>query len=187
LERAFQSSLFLQPSSAQFILHAIDVSGSMGWTHPRSTLLSCSEIAAIVSLSSLKTNPNTTIGIFSDSFQTLPVGPYDSFATVFERIQDERFGVADEAAVWKWLLAVNVYVDVVCFWTDYEWWMRSARAVQMLSEYRRQVNPRVKAIYVTLSPKEVLPLSHIDSHSFDIIGYDARMQSLLALIMRDGV
>ena len=72
--------------------------------------------------------------------------------------------------------------DVICFWTDCESWAGRRHPTQALAEYRRKVNPDVKAIYVTLAPYQLTLVDPKDPLSWDFGGFDPAIPRLISMI-----
>jgi 60 kDa SS-A/Ro ribonucleoprotein len=83
---------------------------------------------------------------------------------------------------YDWMLQNNFKADVVCFWTDSESWAGSKHPSQALAEYRRKVNPNVKAVYVTLTPYNLTLVDPKDPMSWDFGGFDPSLPRIIQML-----
>lgn len=182
LETALDRSFEALPATGQNFLHAVDVSGSMGYYTVGSMALTCCEIATTMALASAKAEKNTTIRGFATSFRDLGITRQDSFASAMQKAIDNNFGGTDAAVAYEWATQRKQWVDCFCFWTDCESWAGRQHPSQALAEYRRKVNPQAKAVYITLVPHGFSLVDPKDPASWDIAGFDPSTPRLLQLI-----
>lgn len=178
LDRAFEAL----PATGQTFLHAVDISGSMGYYTVGSMALTCCEIAATMALASAKAEKNTIIRGFSTTFRDLGITQQDSFASAMQKAMDNNFGGTDAAVAYEWAIKHKQWVDCFCFWTDCESWAGRQHPSQALAEYRRKINPKAKAVYITLVPDGFSLVDPQDPQSWDIAGFDPSTPRLLQLI-----
>ncbi|ANV88995.1 TROVE domain-containing protein [Picosynechococcus sp. PCC 7117] len=184
LEKALEMSFETVPATGKTFLHAVDVSGSMSYYSVGSVHLTCAEIAATMALVTAKAEKNYAIRGFSTAFKDLGITASDSFRTALQKTSDQNFGGTDASSVYKWALKHRFHADVICFWTDCESWA-GTQPCQKLAEYRRKLNPNVKAIYVTLAPYKLSLVDPKDPLSWDLGGFDPTMPRLIQMIAQD--
>lgn len=178
LERSFE---VLDPTGA-VIMHAVDISGSMGfYTVPGSGIL-CSEIAAVMALATAKAEPNYAIRGFDTEFRDLDITAKNSFQTAMKKTSSRTFGATDAGAAYRWMRRSGFFADVVVFWTDSESWAGSSHTSEALQKYRQKVNPNVKAIYVTLIPSHISLVDPQDPYSWDLGGFDPSLPRVIQMI-----
>ena len=182
LETALDRSFMALPATGKAILHAVDVSGSMGYYTVGSLGLTCCEVATTLALASAKAEKKAIIRGFATEFRDLGITAADSFASAIAKASDQNFGGTDAAVAYGWALRQKVWVDLFCFWTDCETWAGRQHPSQALGEYRRKVNPKAKAVYVTLVPSGISLVDPQDSQSWDVAGFDPTTPRLLQLI-----
>lgn len=181
LEKALEMSFETVPATGKTFLHAVDVSGSMSYYSVSSVNLTCAEIATVMALVSAKAEKNYAIRGFSTSFKDLGITAADSFQSAMKKTTDQNFGGTDASCAYKWAIKHKFYADVICFWTDCESWA-GTQPSQVLAEYRRKVNPNVKAIYVTLTPYQLSLVDPQDKNSWDLGGFDPSMPKIIQAI-----
>ncbi|MBD1864108.1 MULTISPECIES: TROVE domain-containing protein [Trichocoleus] len=182
LEKALELSFdVLQPTGKVF-LHAIDVSGSMSYYSVSSIGLTCCEIATTMALATAKAEKNYVIRGFAESFRDLNISAQDSFSSAIAKANNQNFGGTDAAVAYDWMIKHKFKADVVCFWTDCESWAGRRHPSQALAEYRRKVNPNVKAVYVTLAPYQISLVDPQDPLSWDMAGFDPSAPRLIQML-----
>lgn len=182
LNQAVELSFEVQESTGKTFMHAVDVSGSMSYYQVSSVNLSCSEIAAAMALTTAKAEKNYMIRGFADEFRDLKITAKDSFHSALKKVSDQTFGATDASVTYDWMIKKRFKADVVCFWTDNESWAGQKHPSQALAEYRKRINPDIKAIYVTLSPYNITLVDPDDPNSWDLSGFDPSMPKLIQMI-----
>jgi 60 kDa SS-A/Ro ribonucleoprotein len=182
LEKALELSFDVAETTGKVFMHAVDVSGSMAAAVVGSIGLSCSEIATTMALVTAKAEKNYAIRGFSTQFRDLGVTKQDSFRSALKKASNQTFGATDASVTYEWMMKNNFKADVVCFWTDSESWAGYKHPSQALAEYRRKVNPNVKAVYVTLTPYHLTLVDPQDPLSWDLGGFDPSMPRLIQSI-----
>ncbi|WP_036483114.1 TROVE domain-containing protein [Myxosarcina sp. GI1] len=182
LEKALELSFeTVKPTEAVF-LHAVDISGSMAYSTVSSIGLSCCEIATAMALATAKAEKNYMIRGFSTSFINLGITRRDSFSSALKKAQDRNFGGTDASVAYDWMIKNKFQADVVCFWTDSESWAGRKHPSQALAEYRRLVNPQVKAVYVTLAPYRINLADPNDNRVWNLAGFDPGVPRLIQML-----
>ncbi|MBN2909212.1 TROVE domain-containing protein [Polycladomyces sp. WAk] len=182
LDRAVELSFEVQEPTGKVFMHAVDVSGSMSYYQVASVGLSCSEIATAMALVTAKAEKNYMIRGFSDEFRDLDITAKDSFASALQKTTNQTFGATDASVAYDWMIQNRFHADVICFWTDSESWAGDRHPSQALAEYRRRVNPDIKAIYVTLTPYQITLVDPDDPNSWDLGGFDPSHPRLIQMI-----
>lgn len=182
LEKALELSFdVLQPTGKVF-LHAVDVSGSMSYYTVSSIGLSCCEIATTMALATAKAEKNYMIRGFATDFRDLGITAKDSFSSAIAKASNQNFGGTDASVTYDWMIKHQFKADVVCFWTDCESWAGGRHPSQALAEYRRKVNPDVKAVYVTLAPYHISLVDPQDPLSWDLAGFDPSTPRIIQML-----
>ncbi len=144
------------------------------------------EIAMVMALVSAKAEKNYAIRGFSTTFKDLRITASDSFHSAMKKVSHQNFGGTDASSAYKWAIKHKFWADVICFWTDSESWA-GTQPCQKLAEYRCQVNPNVKAIYVTLAPYQLTLVDPTDPLSWDFAGFDPSMPRIIQMIANGDV
>jgi 60 kDa SS-A/Ro ribonucleoprotein len=187
LEKALELSFDVAEPTGKVFMHAVDISGSMSASVVGSIGLTCSEIATTMALVAVKAEKNYAIRGFSTQFRDLGITKQDSFRSALKKASNQTFGATDASVTYDWMMKNNFKADVVCFWTDSESWAGYKHPSQALAEYRRKVNPNVKAVYVTLTPYNITLVDPKDPLSWDMGGFDPSMPRLIQSIANDDI
>jgi len=182
LEKALELSFDAIAPTGKVFLHAVDISGSMSSYTVSSVNLSCCEIATTMALATAKAEENYAIRGFSTQFIDLEIHRKDSFSDAIAKARKHNFGGTDASVAYDWAIRKKFKADVICFWTDCESWAGRRHPSQALAEYRRRVNPDVKAVYVTLAPYNISLVDANDPNSWDIAGFDPGTPRLIQML-----
>lgn len=182
LEKTLELSFEVQESSRKVFMHAVDISGSMSWATVDSMGLTCCEIATTMALVTAKAEKNYAIRGFSTKFKDLKITAQDSFSSALRKASDQNFGGTDASVAYDWMIKNRFKADVICFWTDSESWAGRRHPSQALAEYRRKVNPKIKAVYVTLAPYQLTLVDPNDDLSWDLGGFDPGTPRLIQML-----
>ena len=184
LETALELSFEVVKPTKKVFLHAVDISGSMSCGVVNSVGLSCCEIAAAMALVTAKAEKNYAIRGFSTNFIDLGITRRDSFGSALKKASNRNFGGTDASVAYDWAIKNKFKADVICFWTDCESWAGRKHPSVALKEYRRKVNPSVKAVYVTLTPYRISLVDPQDSLSWDVAGFDPGIPRLIQMLAK---
>jgi 60 kDa SS-A/Ro ribonucleoprotein len=187
LEKTVALSFEVQKASGKVFMHAIDVSGSMSSNVVDSIGLSCCEIATTMALVTAKAEKNYCIRGFADNFRDLKITRQDSISSAIQKAYDQNFGSTNASAAYDWMIQNNFKADIICFWTDNESWAGRRHPKQALAEYRRKINPEIKAVYVSLAPYQVSLVDPKDPLSWDLAGFDPGIPRLIQMLATDEI
>ncbi|MBW4559675.1 MAG: TROVE domain-containing protein [Mojavia pulchra JT2-VF2] len=182
LEKALELSFDVVQPTGKVFMHAVDVSGSMSWGVVDSVGLSCCEIATTMALVTAKAERNYMIRGFATEFRELGITAKDTFSSAVAKASNQNFGGTDASVAYDWMIKNNFKADVVCFWTDNESWAGSKHPSQALTQYRKKVNPDVKAVYVTLAPYQITLVDPQDQLSWDLAGFDPGTPRIIQML-----
>ena len=185
LEKAVELSFEIQKPSGKVFMHAVDVSGSMSWGVVDSVGLNYCEIATAMALVTAKAEKNYSIRGFSTTFKDLDITRRDTFSSALKKASNQNFGGTDASVAYRWMIKNRYKADVICFWTDSESWAGSEHPTEALAEYRRKINPNLKAIYITLAPYQLTLVDPQDNLSWDFGGFDPAIPRLISMIAND--
>jgi 60 kDa SS-A/Ro ribonucleoprotein len=185
LEKALELSFSVVEPTGKVFMHAVDVSGSMSWGVVDSVGLSCCEIATTMALVTAKAEENYMIRGFATEFKDLGISGKDSFTSAIKKASEQNFGGTDASVAYDWMIKHKFKADVICFWTDSESWAGSKHPTVALKEYRKKVNPNIKAVYVTLAAYKLTLVDPKDSLSWDLGGFDPGTPRLIQMLAND--
>ncbi len=185
LETAVELSFDVVEPTGKVFMHAVDVSGSMSWGVVNSLGLSCCEIATTMALVTAKAEKNYMIRGFATDFRDLDITKKDSFSSALKKASNQNFGGTDASVAYDWMIKNKFKADVICFWTDSESWSGYKHPAQALAEYRKKVNPNIKAVYITLAPYQITLVDPKDPLSWDLGGFDPSMPRIIQMLATD--
>lgn len=181
LEKAVELSFDVVQPTGKVFMHAVDVSGSMA--SPIADMgLTCCEVAATMALVTAKAEKSYTIRGFSTQFCDLGITAKDSFRSAVHKASNKNFGGTDASVAYEWMIRNKFKVDVICFWTDSESWAGYKHPSQALAEYRKKVNPNIKAVYITLAPYQITLVDPNDPLSWDLGGFDPGTPRIIQML-----
>ncbi|KAB8316270.1 TROVE domain-containing protein [Tolypothrix campylonemoides VB511288] len=184
LEKAVELSFDVVEPTGKVFMHAVDVSGSMD--SPIADMgLTCCEVAATMALVTAKAEKNYMIRGFSTQFCDLGITAKDSFSSAVRKASKQNFGGTDASVAYDWMITNKFQADVICFWTDSESWAGYKHPSQALAEYRKKVNPNIKAIYITLAPYQITLVDPNDPLSWDLGGFDPGIPRIIQMLATD--
>jgi 60 kDa SS-A/Ro ribonucleoprotein len=181
LEKAVELSFEVVEPTGKVFMHAVDVSGSMG-SLVADMGLSCCEIATTMALVTAKAETNYMIRGFATDFRNLGITAKDSFSSAVAKASNQNFGGTDASVAYDWMIQNKFKADVICFWTDSESWAGYKHPSQALSQYRKKVNPDIKAVYVTLAPYRITLVDPKDPLSWDLGGFDPGTPRIIQML-----
>lgn len=184
LEKAVELSFDVVEPTGKVFMHAVDVSGSMSWAVVDSVGLTYCEIAATMALVTAKAEENYMIRGFSTNFRELGITAKDSFSSAVRKASNQNFGGTNASVAYEWMIKHKFKADVVCFWTDSESWAGSQHPSQALAEYRKKVNPNVKAVYITLASSQITLVDPQDPLSWDLAGFDPGIPRIIQMLAK---
>ncbi|MEM8780864.1 MAG: TROVE domain-containing protein [Cyanobacteria bacterium P01_G01_bin.49] len=185
LDKAVELSFEVAKPTGKVFLHAVDISSSMSGAVVDSVGLSCCEIATAMALVTAKAERNYEIRGFSTEFRDLGISRKDSFASALRKTSRQNFGGTNASVAYNWAIKERFKADVICFWTDSESWAGSNHPSKVLAKYRQKVNPKVKAVYVTLAPYRITLVDPKDPLSWDLSGFDPAIPRLIQMLATD--
>jgi 60 kDa SS-A/Ro ribonucleoprotein len=182
LEKALELSFNTVEPTGKIFMHAVDVSGSMSYGVVDSVGLSCCEIATTMALVTAKAEKNYMIRGFANDFRDLGITHKDSFSSALKKASNQNFGATDAAVAYDWMISKKFKADVICFWTDSESWAGLKHPSVALAEYRKKVNPDIKAVYITLQPYQITLVDPQDPLSWDMGGFDPGIPRIIQML-----
>jgi 60 kDa SS-A/Ro ribonucleoprotein len=173
----------VEPTGKVF-MHAVDVSGSMSYGVVESVGLSCCEIATAMALVTAKAEKNYEIRGFANDFRYLGITAKDTFSSALKKSTNQNFGGTDASVAYDWMIKNKFKADVICFWTDSESWAGNKHPSEALAQYRKKINPDIKAVYVTLAPYQLTLVDPTDPLSWDMGGFDPGIPRIIQMVAK---
>ena len=173
----------VEPTNKHFY-HAIDISASMTWNSSTGLWLTPSEIAGIMALTTVRSEKNYFVGGFSSEFSELSQFTKTkdfSYCLNNQFAEGKRMGGTNAGAAYEYAIRHNIKTDVFVFWTDNCSWLGS-HPTQLLRDYRKNVNSKAKAIYVSLEANRITLVDPSDTKSYDIAGFGMDTIKIIQMI-----
>ena len=184
LEGAIENSFKALETTGKHFYHALDISGSMEW-HANETLwLTSAEIAGIMALATVKSEPNFFAGAFSEKFSPLRNFTKDKkfdYAISGKYREGKHMGGTNAGSAVKYAIENGIKTDVFIFWTDNENWMGDHVSL-LLEEYRNKINKDANAIFVSIEANGITSVDPKDKLSYDICGFNTNTVKLIQYI-----
>lgn len=170
LQEAFELSYETVEPTGKKILVAVDVSGSMS-TGVSKMALSAKEVAAALSLTMIKTEPNVDVIWFDTKVYKPTIGKRTEYNTLVNHTPNG--GGTDCSLAFMYAVSVKdqVKYDAIVVLTDNETWAGKRHTSQTLDDYKK-INPNVKSICVGMTATDygVIPT---DYNTLHVAGFDA--------------
>ena len=177
VEKAFDA---LEPTGLRYQFN-VDVSASMFWNRIGNLSMYPGEIAALMALSGVKSEKNTFVGGFTTNFAPFNMTKRTSFLDAMtygsSTWPNERMGGTDASQGYRDAEAKGRVVDVFVNLTDNMTWAGySNHPTQALQSYRKKLNRKARAVYLTIEPgygDRVTLVDPNDPLSTDMAGFSA--------------
>jgi 60 kDa SS-A/Ro ribonucleoprotein len=182
LEKALEMSFEVVEPTGKVFIHAVDVSGSMSGAVVDSVGLTCCEIATAMALVTAKAEKNYEIRGFANDFRYLGITAKDTFSSALKKSSNQNFGGTDASVAYDWMIKNKFKADVICFWTDSESWAGNKHPSEALAQYRKKINPDIKAVYITLAPYQLTLVDPNDPLSWDMGGFDPGIPRIIQML-----
>lgn len=177
LEEAFELSFQTQEATGKNILLAVDVSGSMHGTNINNMALNAKQIAAALSLTFVKSEPNVDLIWFDTNAYKPSTGKRSSYEEVLNNTPNG--GGTDCSQVYKVAIASKQKYDAIITLTDSETWAGDTHAVQLMERYQKGVNPNCKHIVVGMVANNYSVLTDKDPNVLHVAGFDSAIPQLI--------
>lgn len=180
LQDAFYSAFSNVETTGKNHLIGIDCSGSMwGARVSGSEFLSAAEVAAVMAMAVVKSEPNSWVGGFNTQMSELKISPKDRLETVLRTMQKFAWGGTDCAQPMLHALQHNMEVDKFVVYTDNETWAGRIQPVQALAQYRAKHVKDAKLIVCATSVTKFTIADPKDPGMLDIVGFDSAAPQLI--------
>jgi 60 kDa SS-A/Ro ribonucleoprotein len=143
-------------------------------------VLSCAEAAAALAMIIKRTEKQSHIFGFSNSFRDLKITAKDSLEDALEKTADQNFGGTDCAL--PMIYAQKNQLDVDCFVviTDSETWDGGVHPFQALKNYRQARGINAKLIVLAMTANEFTIADQSDPGMLDVVGYDSSVLDVIS-------
>ena len=176
-EAFYKAFTLVKPTNKRWVL-GVDVSGSMG-SLINNTNLSCAEVAAALSMVTVRTEKNYCVWGFADKMRELNLNRSMSLEDVLSRTRRMNFGATDCALPMITALKAKLPVDVFVVLTDSETWMTNVHPCIALREYRQKMSIPAKLVVMSMTGTDYTIADPNDGGTLDISGFDSSVPSVL--------
>jgi 60 kDa SS-A/Ro ribonucleoprotein len=207
LDAAFYKSFdYVEPTGKKYLL-SVDISGSMHYDSTFNELMSLHEAAAVMMMTTMKSEPHCHLTVFHDSCYDIPsirAGlPLD---VVVERIRKAGSGGTDISSVIHYALGERnavtrrqyyyepkgswkrthdpLDVDAIVIYTDSETW-HGRHPQQMFTKYKNTVNPMAKLIVVSMTATKTSVADSSQEGVLQVVGFDTTVPSVISSFVAD--
>ena len=191
IEMAFNKSFaYVEPANKNFLL-GVDVSGSMGsqWGGVGKAMpaLTARDVAAVMAMATMRTEPWTQIMAFNRGFIELKeITKQSTFAQVVATMSGMGFDATDCALPMLYALEKKIPVDAFCVYTDNETWAGRMQPMEALKKYRKDMNlPNAKLIVTGVTATDFTIADPLDGGALDVVGFDASAPAIISDFVRD--
>ena len=171
LEDAFYKSFEYVEPTGKNILLSIDMSGSMGYNVSNIPDTNLTNIAAIVAMTIVRTEPNYhVIGFDTKIYDNLNITKHDSLETVIKKINPR--GGTNISLTFKHAMEKNIKnIDAFVILTDNETYL-GEHPFRVFDDYKRVHNSHCKLVYAAMNATQsTLIHPNNDGNSMDIVGW----------------
>lgn len=176
LEGAFELSFQTIEPTNKNILVAVDVSGSMYGNQVNKMSLNAKEVAAALSLTFVKSEPNVDLIWFDTQAYKPKVGKRSNYIEVIKNTPNG--GGTDCSLPYKYALQSNQKYDIIIMLTDNETWAGSKHTCILQQEYQN-INPSCKHVVVGMTAVNYSVLTDKDTNVLHCAGFDSAVPQLI--------
>ncbi len=180
LDGAFYSAFAnVEPTGKRFLL-GVDVSGSMsGGGCVGSPFITPREAAGVMAMVVARTEKNSFVHGFSNTFVPLNISPNDSLPTVLRTMSGLPFATTRCALPMEYARKAGINVDVFCIFTDNET-NCGPHPSTALNDYRKSSGIKSKLAVFGFTNSNFSIADPSDNGMLDFVGFDAHTPLLLA-------
>lgn len=183
LNDAFYLSFECVEPTEKRILLAIDVSGSMHGTLVNGIPgVQCHAAASAMAMVTAKSAwhesgtgmsiPNYHVIGYDTAPHALSISHGQRLDDVVRMVQSAGGGGTDCAVPMQWALQQRIQVDAFVCYSDSETWAGRAQPMQMLKQYREQMNPQARMVNVQMTATHVTNNAPDDGLALECVGFD---------------
>lgn len=182
IEDALQSGFYasfktVEPSGKKFLV-GLDVSGSMSVSAATGADLTAAQASGAMAMILARTEPNTEVYGFANSFRDLGIRPTDKWETIMRKISNQNFGSTDMSLPMKFAKNTGRNVDTFVVITDNEV-NAGVHPSAALKDYRRtNSDAKMAVMAVTATPFTIADPS--DHGMLDVVGFDTNTPKVIS-------
>lgn len=174
----YESFGTIEPSGKRFLV-GLDVSGSMAAFAATGADLTAAQASAAMAMIIMRTEPNSEVFGFANSFRDLGIKPSDSWETIMKKVRDQNFGYTDMSLPMQFAKKSNRYVDTFVVITDNE--VNSGNhPSQALKQYRQSRVTDAKLAVMAVTATKFTIADPKDSGMLDVVGFDTNTPKVIS-------
>lgn len=183
LEEAFYTAFGNVKPTGKRMLLALDVSGSMGWSHVAGLPITPAEAVAALSLVTLSVEEETSVVGFAHEVRELGIRPGMRLKDAMRVTSGLPFGATNTAAAIEYALKNGLQVDAFVIMTDNDTWSGGAHVSALLQTYREKTGIDAKLVVLATTATSFSIADPADPGQLDIAGFDlSTPQALSAFV-----
>jgi 60 kDa SS-A/Ro ribonucleoprotein len=174
----YESFGTIEPSGKSFLL-ALDVSGSMSSFSAVGADLSAAQASAAMVMIVMRTEENSEVYGFANTFRDLKIRPEDPWESVMKKVRDNNFGYTNMALPMQWSKKVGKNFDTFVVITDNEV-NSGSHPSTALKDYRRTnvSDAKMAVMAVTATPFTIADPR--DPGMLDVVGFDTNTPKVIS-------
>jgi 60 kDa SS-A/Ro ribonucleoprotein len=185
LEDAFYAAFdAVEPTGKRHLL-ALDVSGSMGWSHIAGTHLDAREASACMAMVTIRAEPQTHTVAFSHQLTPFGLDRHSRLDQACRLLGDIPMGGTDCALPMLYAIRHRLEVDAFVVYTDNETWFGNVHPCQALIQYRNTTGINAKLIVVGMTATGFTIADPSDPGMLDVVGFDSSCPAVMADFVRN--
>ena len=173
----------VEPTGKRMLL-AIDVSGSMDWSHISGTTITPREAAAAMALVTASVETDCEIVGFATSLMPLDISKRRRLDDVVRYMQGIPMGGTDCSAPFIWAKQTNKSFDGFVVYTDSETWAGRMHPHQALAGYRRAKGIEARSAVVGMTASPFTIADPADPGMMDFVGFDPSVPAVLSSFIK---
>ncbi len=186
LESAFYLSFKNVVPSGKNTMIALDVSNSMDWLNISGYVnFTSRDAAAVMSMVTIRSEPNYMTFAFSTNFQELQLNKTDNLNGVIRKCKKLYFGGTDCSLPMLYAIQNNLPIDNFIIYTDNETWSGGIHPFQALQKYRQKSGRNAKMIVQAFTATDFTIADPSDNGMLDVVGLDSASPAFVADFCRD--
>lgn len=180
LENAFYLAFDNVEPTGKRILHALDVSGSMGNEAVDNINMTAREAAAAMMLVSMKADNQRDFFAFSHELTCLQLPEDGRLTSLINQVTGLSFGLTDASLPFEYALKNQLDYDAVIVYTDSETYAGRRHVDTVLKEYAKQVGHPVKLVVVGMTSTGFTIGDPNNPDILNVSGMDANVPGLVS-------
>lgn len=180
LSETYELALKALTPTGKNILVAVDISGSM--RHAVNGMsLDASQIAGVLALTVIKNEKNADLVCFDTGIVKPTFGRRNSVDEVLKNIP--HGGGTDCAQAFVHALATKTKYDAIVILTDNETWAGNRHGLELLNQYRKEINKDVKVVELAMVSNPTTNLPVDEKNVLRVVGFDATVTEVISTFL----